>query len=53
MDMFTIIATLKGYFGGSFTEEEARKHLKKAHLDSATIDQAISEAEKQGLISGK
>ncbi|MCC8119990.1 MAG: hypothetical protein LIP09_14775 [Bacteroidales bacterium] len=53
MDMFTIIATLKGYFGGSFTEEEARKHLKKAHLDADTINQAIEEARKEGLITSK
>lgn len=53
MDSRTIVAVLKGYFGDSFTEAQARKHLKKAHLDPAMVKEALDIAQKEGLITSE
>lgn len=50
MDIDTLLADLQGFYGGSFTEAEAKHHLKKAHVDADTIEQVIEAARKQGLI---
>ncbi|MCC8117305.1 MAG: hypothetical protein LIP09_13805 [Bacteroidales bacterium] len=50
MKVSTIVATLNGYFGGSFTESQARKHLKHAPISKALLDEAICEARRRNLI---
>lgn len=50
MTASTIVATLNGYFGGPFTETQARKHLKHAPIDKSLLNEAINEARRRNLI---
>ncbi len=50
MKVSTIVATLNGYFGGPFTESQARKHLKHAPINKELINEAILEARRRDLI---
>lgn len=50
MTVSTVVATLNGYFGGSFTESQARKHLKHAPIDKSMIEEVICEARRRDLL---